>query len=241
MEKIIHYCWFGGKEMPQLAQKCLKSWKKFCPDYQIMCWNEKTFDINSNKFVKEAYESKKFAFVTDYVRLHALYNYGGIYMDTDVEVIKPIDKFLENKSFSGFESERYAVTGIMGSEKGSLFIKELMDYYTNESFVKEDGSLNMIPNTQIITNILDNKGLVKNNQYQVINDEYTLYPIDYFCPIDFDTKKKNITENTYTIHWFAGSWIPLENKIKAKVYNFTKVILGDKNAQKISKSIKKKK
>lgn len=108
--KIIHYCWFGRGKMPKLALKCLKSWNKYCSDYKVICWNEDNFDINSNQYVKEAYESRKYAFVSDYVRLYALYNYGGVYMDTDVEVIKNIDKFLAEKAFTGFESETYVTT-----------------------------------------------------------------------------------------------------------------------------------
>ena len=115
--KIIHYCWFGDKELPKLAKKCLASWKKYCPDYQIKCWNESNFDVNSNQYVKEAYENKKYAFVTDYVRLYALYNFGGVYMDTDVEVIKNIDDFLNCKGFSSFESTNLVPTGILASEK----------------------------------------------------------------------------------------------------------------------------
>lgn len=238
--KIIHYCWFGGKEMPKLAKKCLKSWEKYCPDYKIMCWNEETFDINSNQYVKEAYENKKFAFVTDYVRLYALYNYGGVYMDTDVEVLKPIDNFLENKAFSGFESNNTVPTGIMASEKNLEIIKVLLDYYTDRSFINSDGSLDLTTNTKTITSIFEKRGLEKNNTYQEVQ-EFTLYPSEFFCPIDVSTKKKYITKNTYTIHWFSGSWIPLKDKMKFKIYFFTKKILGEKLYCKISNVIKNKK
>lgn len=235
--KKIHYCWFGGKELPKLAKKCINSWKKYCPDYEIVRWDESNFDINSNQYVKEAYENKKYAFVTDYVRLYALYNEGGVYMDTDVEVIKKIDKFLENKAFSGFENETEIPTGIMASEAKLDIFKELLDYYTDRHFVMGDGTLDVTSNVTTITNIMLEKGLNQNNSLQTLND-FTFYPKDYFCPIDYSTKKKNITENTHTIHWFSGSWVPRKQKIKIALYEFLKKILGEKNINKISNKIK---
>ena len=115
--KIIHYCWFGGKELPELAKKCIASWKKYCPDYEIIRWDESNFDLESCQYVKQAYQSKKYAFVTDYVRLYAMYTQGGVYMDTDVELTKNLDKFLDHQGFSGFESEAQIPTGIMAAEK----------------------------------------------------------------------------------------------------------------------------
>ena len=135
--KIIHYCWFGGKPLPELACLCIESWKKFLPEYRIIRWDEESFDINSNTYVKEAYENKKYAFVTDYVRLYALYTHGGIYMDTDVEVRRPLDQFLQHQAFSGFESYHDIPTGIMASEKGFQGIKDQLDYYNNRHFVKD--------------------------------------------------------------------------------------------------------
>lgn len=237
--KIIHYCWFGRNEMPKLAQKCIESWKKHCPDYEIICWNEDNFDINSNRYVKEAYENKKYAFVSDYVRLYALYNYGGVYMDTDVEVLKPLDEFLNNKAFSGFENTDWVQTGIMASEKNLDIMNVLLDYYKERSFITSDGKIDLTSNTKTITNILLKKGLVLNNEYQVI-DDFTLYPSEYFCPIDCETKKKTITKNTYTIHWFSGSWIPLKSKINSTLYGMFKCVFGDKNAKKVLTFVKKK-
>ena len=238
--KIIHYCWFGGKEMPKLAKKCLESWKKYCPDYEIKCWNESNFDINSNRYVKEAYENKKYAFVTDYVRLYALYNEGGIYVDTDLEIIRPIDEFLNDKAFSGFENEDFVPTGIMASEKNLPIIKELMSYYIARSFIKADGTFDITTNTETITNIFVEKGLKLNNQYQIV-DNFSMYPSDYFCPIDIKTKNKNITKNTYTIHWFAGSWVPVSQKIKEKIYKIVEHIIGKKNAEKVMSVVKRRK
>lgn len=206
--KIIHYCWFGGKPLPELARRCIASWKKYLPDYEIREWNEQNFDINSNAYVKEAYESRKFAFVTDYVRLYALYHEGGIYMDTDVEVIKNLDCFLTLHGFSGFENETMIPTGIMASEKGSRWAKENLGVYTGRHFLKPDGSLDMTTNVEIITNYMLAHGLRQNNTYQDFPGLFTLYPKDYFCPKDHGTGQIHLTENTYCIHHFAMSWMP---------------------------------
>lgn len=230
--KTIHYCWFGNGKFPKLAQKCLESWKKFCPDYEIICWNEEKFDLNINTYVKEAYENKKYAFVTDYVRLYVLYNYGGIYMDTDVEVLKSLDEFLQHKAFSGFENETDIPTGIMGSEKGVKIFKELLNYYESIHFKKKDGTLDITSNVTTITNIMKNKGLKQNNELQTV-EEFTLYPKEYFCPIDYPTKTKTITENTYTIHWFSGSWVSNKDKAKIRTYNILVKIFGQNTINKI--------
>lgn len=214
--KTIHYCWFGRNPKPKQFKKCLKSWHKYCGDYKVIEWNEDNFDIYSNLYVKQAYESKKWAFVTDYVRLYVLYHYGGIYMDTDVEVIKPLDCFLKDKAFSGFEDQHNIPTGIMGSEKGHPAIKKLLDYYDDRSFLI-NGKPDLTTNVVTITNIMKKYGLIQNNQYQVVFD-MALYPNDYFCPQDFATGFLTVTENTYTIHHFAGSWLP-DNARKTKQYN----------------------
>lgn len=230
--KKIHYCWFGRGKMPESAMKCINSWKKYCKDYELVLWNEDSFDINSNIYVKEAYENRKFAFVTDYVRLYALYTQGGIYMDTDVEVIKSLDKYLENTAFSGFESDSTVPTGIMASEKGLSIFKELLDYYNDRHFIDECGNMDLTTNVVTITNILKKHGLECNNKYQIIS-EFTLYPNDYFCPIDVNTKAKKITQNTATIHWFAGSWVPKNQKIKIRIHAFLEKALGKKNLEKL--------
>lgn len=224
--KKIHYCWFGRGEMPDKAKKCIESWKKYCPDYELILWNEDSFDINSNTYVKEAYENKKFAFVTDYVRLFAMYNYGGIYMDTDVEVIKPLDEFLDNKGFSGFESAQFIPTGIMASEKGFPLYGEFLEYYQNRNFVKEDGSLDNTTNVIIMTKIVEKYGLKKTGELQVING-WKLYPSDYFCPLNDSTGELNITENTATIHWFAKSWISKRDRRISKVTKVFHRLFGE--------------
>ena len=204
--KIIHYCWFGGKPLPKLAQKCIKSWKKYCPDYEIIEWNESNFDLNYNDYVKEAYEAKKWAFITDVVRLYALVNYGGVYMDTDVEVLKPLDSFLRLEAFSGFEAKERIPTGIMASEKGASIMVELLNDYKGVHFKNEDGTLDVTTNVTRITDACLKYGLVLNGSNQTVNG-FTLFPSDYFCPKDVATRKINLTENSYTIHHFDGSWL----------------------------------
>lgn len=208
--KIIHYCWFGGKPKPELAQKCMKSWEKYCPDYELMEWNEKTYDISAAPlYVRQAYEAKKWAFVTDVVRLFALYQYGGIYMDTDVEVVKPLDQFLVHAAFSGFEDETAIPTGIMAAEKGHPLIGQLLSYYDDRPFLK-DGKPDLTTNVTVITKILSGRGFCPNNSLQEVAG-LTLYPHDYFCPCDHKTYHITRTENTHTIHHFAGSWLTPED------------------------------
>lgn len=158
-------------------------------------------------------------------------------MDTDVEVIKKLDKFLKLKAFSGFESIDSIPTGIMGSESKMNIFKEFLDYYENRSFITKDGKLDTTTNVTTITNIMRSKGLKLTNKLQTIED-FTIYPKEYFCPKEHSTKKKNITQNTYTIHWFAGSWVPKKEKIKIKIYQISKRILGENTTKKISKQIK---
>ncbi len=204
--KIIHYCWFGGRPLPDDVLRNIKTWNKYCPGYEIKEWNEKTFDVNCCLYVKQAYDRKKWAFVTDYVRLFALVTEGGIYMDTDVEVLKPLDDLLSNQAFSGFQDEKSIPTGIMASEPNYLFFQELLRDYDQRSFINKDGTNNTITNVKYITDSCLKKGLILNNRFQVI-DGLALYPADFFCaksPVD---GKLFVNERTYTIHHFAGSWI----------------------------------
>lgn len=205
--KTIHYCWFGKGQMLPLALKCIESWKKIMPEYTLKLWSEDNFDINSNRYVKEAYENKKFAFVTDYVRLYALYTEGGVYMDTDVEALKTYDEFLNHTAFSGFETDGNVPTGMMAAEKDSLWAKELLSYYDNRSFVKPNGDFDMTTNTSIITNYMLAKGIKLNNTFQEFPGLVVMYPSEYFCPKDHRTGEIKITSNSCCIHHFAMSWI----------------------------------
>ena len=228
--KVVHYCWFGRGEMPELAKKCIASWKTFLPDYEIKEWNEDNFDINSNQYIREAYESRKFAFVTDYVRLYAIYMEGGIYMDTDVEVLKTLNPFLHHHAFSGFETDGNVPTGMMAGEKGSVWAKELLDMYDNRKFIMADGSFDMTTNTMVITKYMLGKGLVLNNRYQDFPGLCTMYPAEFFCPKDHRTGKIKCTHNTVCIHHFAGTWLEhnffLDLRHDSKVF-FVK-IFGEK-------------
>ena len=205
--KIIHYCWFGRGQKPEQAIKCIDSWKKYLPDYQLKEWNEDNFDITQNQYVREAYENRKFAFVTDYVRLYALFHEGGVYMDTDVETLGNYDVFLHHHAFSGFETDGNVPTGMMAAEKGSVWAKELLEQYNDRLFVQPDGSFDMTTNTHVITKYMIDKGLVLNNTYQDFPGLCTMYPADYFCPKDHRTGKIHRTKNTVCIHHFAGSWL----------------------------------
>lgn len=251
--KIIHYCWFGRNPLPQLAHKCLRSWKKFCPDYQIMVWNEETFDVDSApKYVQDAYREKKWAFVTDYVRLYALIEHGGVYMDTDVELVKPVDPFMIHSAFSGFEDDTHVPTGIMAAEKGFPMFKKLLSYYDSASFINEDGSYNLTTNVETITKMLTDHGFIPNGQYQEVMG-FALYPRDYFCPIEYESYQLNKTQNTVAIHWFAGSWKPEKDKMsrqerlkKEKIHRIIhtpnrwgRKVMGDKNYDKLKHLLKK--
>lgn len=258
--KRIHYCWFGRNLLPEMARKCIKSWKKYCPDYEIIEWNEDNFDIpTAPLYVRQAYEAKKWAFVTDYVRLYAMVNYGGIYMDTDVEVIHSLDQFLNHQAFSGFEDDVHIPTGIMACEKGFPLFEEFLQYYHNISFLNPDGSMNCTTNVTIMTDICLNRGLKQNNEYQVI-EGFALYPKDVFCPISYDSNKLEKTKNTVTIHWFAGSWQTQEQKqqrsdkaqmikrlkqlnrihyIKTIPNRIIKAVLGCENYEKLKKLLRK--
>lgn len=244
--KVIHYVWVGGNPLTPLAEKCIESWKKFCPDYEIKRWDESNFDINQNQFCREAYQCKKWAFVSDYIRLKVLFEEGGIYMDTDVEVVKPIDEFLKHKGFSGFESSLKIPTGIMSAEKGNEWIKLMLDYYDNRPFIKEDGTYENLPNVLYMTDITVEKyNMPLDNNFHDIGD-YVFYPNDYFCPTpDSLGCGYKTTKNTYTIHHFAGSWTPKEYKKEQKrnmtIKKFIAFFIGKKNLEKLLKKRRDKK
>lgn len=206
--KIIHYCWFGHRPMPDLEKKCLESWDIFLPDYKKMLWNEETFDINENIYIKEAYAAKKYAFVSDYVRLYALYNNGGIYMDTDVEVVKNLDKFLIHSAFLGIEAPDWISTCLIGAVIGHPWINRLLTYYKDKSFYMNNGNMNLTTNVAIVTDISSKEfGFQRFNQFQILTDNIYLYPADYFCPKDWTSKEIVITGNTHVIHHFSSSWL----------------------------------
>lgn len=213
--KVLHYCWFGMKPLSELALKCIESWKIYCPDYEIKRWDESNFDVNCNDYVKEAYESKKWAFVADYARLYALLTSdGGIYLDTDVEMLKSLDNFLVHDAFFGFEDETHLSTAIIGSKKANPWINKLLHYYDGRHFIKTDGSFDVTTNVTTITDMTEgNYPFQRNNKYQQFSDGLTIYPMDWFSPKSFQIGKITLTTNTIAIHHFNASWWTEQEKI----------------------------
>lgn len=226
--KKIHYCWFGGNPLGEKEIKCIESWKKFCPDYEIIQWNESNFDVSYIPFTKEAYEAKKYAFVSDVARLKIIYEHGGLYLDTDVEVVKSFDNLLDSEIFLGFENKEYINTGQgFGSEKGNDFVKENLDVYSSLRFLNEDGTFNMIGCPKITTKLLLNRGLIQNGLYQNL-DGIEIFPTEYFNPYNYVVDKLYKTENTYSIHWYSNSWgnkrNPILNLLIKYYHRFLKAI-----------------
>lgn len=218
--KIIHYCWFGRAEYPDLIKKCMQTWQEHLSDYEFKIWNEDNFDINCNAFVKQAYETKKWAFVSDYVRFFALYHQGGIYLDTDVYLLKSLNDFLEHDAFSGFETENYIPTAVMGAKKHNAWVKSILDMYEDMNFLGEDGKPQLIANTKLITEHAMQYGLVLNNEYQILTNGLHIYPQEYFCPLMLEQDEYDISETTYALHLFASSWVPY-----ARTKKIVKVLL----------------
>ena len=205
--KIIHYCWFGGKDKPKEVVQCIESWKKCLPEYKIIEWNENNFDINTeNQYVKEAYECKKWAFVSDYVRLLALYQHGGVYFDTDVEVFRSFDPLLNNSCFMGFESKDYVATAVIGCEKGNKLIETFLLSYNSRSFCKSDGLTDTTTNVVMLTRLLERNGLKKNGKEQKICDDVMIYPQNYFASNDFRTIFGKYKKGIYAYHHYMASW-----------------------------------
>lgn len=204
--KKIHYCWFGGNPLPKKDRKCIESWKKYCPDYEIIEWNESNYDLNKNRYMADAYKERKWGFVPDYARFDIIYNHGGFYLDTDVELIKSLDILRENHAYMGFEGEIWVNGGIgFGAEEGHSVIKGLRDIYDSLSFYQNDGTLNLKPSPYYITDYLESIGLVRDNSEQIINGLH-IYPTDYFAAKDYDTGKIYKTSNTISIHQYNASW-----------------------------------
>ena len=195
--KTIHYFWFGGKELPPLEQKCVDSWKRVCPDYEIIRWDESNYDISCNQYMMEAYQEKKWGFVPDYARLDVVYRYGGIYLDTDVEVLRPLDDLLKLDGFAGFESKWLIALGLgFGARPGHPMIREFARSYENRHFILENGTLDMTASPLIQTELLKQQGFVCNNQLQMINDMVFL-PAECLSP-DYHLIP-HVTDNTYII------------------------------------------
>ena len=226
--KVIHYCWFGRGEMPPLAKKCIKSWKKHCPDYEIICWNEDNFDLTQNEYMKEAYEAGKWAFVSDYARLKIVYENGGIYLDTDVELLKPLDSLLENGGYMGFDEKGIVASGLgFGAEKGNKIIGEFLKDYDGIHFRLPDGNFDITPCPDRNTDTLKRLGMDISQASGSFMD-MVFYPREYFCPMDYYTGKKTITKNTYSIHHYCASWTSSVTKRTTRIKRIIGVKMYDK-------------
>lgn len=219
--KIIHYCWFGRNKMPELADRCIKSWQKYFPDYEIREWNEDNFDVNIILYTEEAYQAQKYAFVSDYARFWILYRYGGLYFDTDVEVIRPMNQIIGQGPFMGFENNGTTTTGVapglgLGATPGLALYKEILDYYADEHFLKPDGTLNLTTVVYRTTSILKKHGLLVENQFQTVAG-VNIYPFEYLCPIRITDGKLCLTDQTVSIHHYAASWTTPTHRFLRKV------------------------
>ena len=211
--KIIHYCWFGRNPLPSSAKRCIASWKKYLPDYEIKEWNEDNFDVNSIPYTRDAYAAKKYAFVSDYARFWVLCHYGGVYFDTDVEVIRPMDEFIAKGPFMGWEKPgstgAYSIAPGLGlaANKEQPLYQEILHGFEHLNFYDENGERNNYSMIPLVTDLLTQKGLKKDGSMQVI-DDVILYPSEYLCPMEYFTGKVTITDNTYAIHWYSMTWLP---------------------------------
>lgn len=233
--KIIHYCWFGRGEMPELAKKCIASWHKYMPDWEYRLWNEDSFDVNIHPYTKEAYEAKKYAFVSDYVRLWVLEREGGLYFDTDVEVFKSFDDLLGYKAFAGFEGSKYKPMGtcVMASEARGIWVTEQFEAYQQRHFVNDDGSFDLTTNVQFISARMREQGFVQNGKEQDYKDLH-VFPVDYFCPRQ-TTGEYFRTENTYCDHLGIGSWMDVGEGWKTSIAK----LVGQKNMIRLIKMKRK--
>lgn len=211
--KIIHYCWFGKKEKPKKIKKCIDSWKKHLPDYQIIEWNEDNFDYTQLKYTKDAYEARKYAFVSDVARVKALYEMGGIYLDTDVMVYKSFNPILNHECVLGFEMANYIATSFMACMPKHNLMKDFYELYKKLPFYDENGQVITGTNVNKLTNMLCQQGLVRNNQYQELK-HITIYPTDYFSPYNYAWEYSNKNDKTICEHFFYVSWLSKFQQLK---------------------------
>lgn len=231
--KIIHYCWFGGKKLPKSAKKCITSWKKYMPDYEIKEWNESNFDVNMITYTEQAYQKGKYAFVSDYARFYILYHEGGVYFDTDVELIAPIDDIIENGKFMGCEIDGgkgqtiHVAPGLgLASEPRMEIYKRVLEVYGQLFFLNADGTLNTKTVVSYITEILSEYGLKNIQGIQKVQD-ITIYPKEYFNPLENNTGRLSITPNTRSIHWYSMTWISGHERVRSYITRMFHRIFGD--------------
>lgn len=233
--KKIHYCWFGGNPKSELINKCIDSWKKYAPDFEIIEWNEDNFDIHKYKYAEQAYEIKKYAFVSDVARFDVLMNEGGIYLDTDVELLKPIDEFIKNEMFMGYDQKGLVASGlIMGSIKQHPILEKILEYYSANEFLLSNGRPNTTTVVTIVSDILTNLGFALDGEYANING-VVVYPFEYFDPFDYENNVMRISSNTHSIHHYAASWKSKKDMRIYKIGMAIKRIVGKESYDKIAR------
>jgi len=252
--KVIHYCWFGRKPKPELAERCLKSWRRVCPDFEIKEWNEQNFDLSkAPEYVRQALDAGRWAFVTDFVRLKVLVEYGGVYLDTDVELVKPLTPYMHHRAFAGFEAVDRVQTGLLACEPGFDLFRAFLAHYDTAVFRRADGSLDVTTNVEVLTRLCVERGLRPDGQKQEVAG-LTVYPKEVFCPVEFDSGKLHRTRKTVAIHWFSGSWhtqaeldqLELERKQRKAErdsqirYRVGTALLGEKGYRWVKKMLKAK-
>ena len=237
--KIIHYCWFGKGDKPAKVKECIDSWHRILKDYKIIEWNENNFDYNSLLYTKDAYEAKKYAFVSDVARVKALYEYGGIYLDTDVVVYKTFDEILDNECVLGFEQGNYIATSFMACNSHFDLMKEFYDLYIDRLFY--DDNRNIITGTNVtkLTNLLLDNGLIRNNEYQVLSNNIVIYPQEYFSPYDYGNCIHQNTQNTICEHLYFVSWMSKKESIKKITKKIIVSLFGKRGINNIRRLIKK--
>ena len=205
--KKIHYCWFGGNPLPEKERFCMESWRRLCPDYEIVRWDESNYDVSKHPFIKGAYEAGKWAFVSDFARHDIICEHGGIYLDTAVELLKPLDELLEQPAFMAFEQPKYVASGlILAAEPGHEGMRAMFDeIFAQRVFYKKDGSMDLTSIPVLNTAFLKKRGLRPDNSLQTVAG-ITIYPTEYFCPKSQHTNEMHLTDNTYSIHHFSASW-----------------------------------
>ncbi len=222
--KKIHYCWFGRNPKPKLAKKCIASWKKYCPDYEIIEWNEDNFDIDKYPYARYCLDNLKYAFLSDFVRLIVVAEQGGIYFDTDVEVVRSLDSLLKYEAFYGFENDEYVASGLgFGAEARHITVMKMLEEYRD--LKKEDGSFELKGCPRLNTEALVKLGLQQNGTEQEVAGAH-IFPSEYFNPFEDATGLLKSTENTYTIHWYAKSWMSKRKIIRSKLTRPLHRLLG---------------
>lgn len=228
--KRIHYCWFGRKPYPPLVERCMKSWIAFCPDYEVFRWDDQNVPLADNEYVRQAYAGERWAFVSDYVRLRALAAYGGLYLDTDVELVRPVDRFLNQEGFMGFESAKAVATCVIGAEAGHPFITRLAEAYSDRAFLRVNGTADETTNVAWTTREMVRSGLKLDGTRQQV-DGMTIYPADYFSPKDLRTGRLSVTAQTVAIHHLQASWMSPRQRFHTRAAQW----LGPRNTERLKR------